>query len=140
VPITLATFPLMAGVAKSHVIFNAVFFVVLISAITQGWSLPLVARWLHIGRPADPTSALSVEINALRHVDAEIVDYTVKPKALVTGQQLRDLALPDGVLVTLILRGRQVVMPRGATALEPGDHVFLALRSSTHSGGGDGLS
>jgi cell volume regulation protein A len=53
----------------------------------------------------------------------------VKPKALVTGQQLRDLALPDGVLVTLILRGRQVVMPRGATALEPGDHVFLALRS-----------
>jgi cell volume regulation protein A len=130
VPITLATFPLMAGVPQSHTIFNAVFFVVLISAITQGWSLPLVARWLHIGRPADPTPALSVEINALRQVDGEIVDYTVKPRAKVAGQQLRDLALPDGVLVTLILRGRQVVMPRGGTALEPGDHVFVALRTT----------
>ncbi len=130
VPITLATFPLMAGVPHSHTIFNAVFFVVLISAITQGWSLPLVARWLHIGRPADPTPALSVEINALRQVDGEIVDYTVKPKAQVAGQQLRDLALPDGVLVTLILRGREVVMPRGSTALDPGDHVFVAMRTS----------
>jgi potassium/hydrogen antiporter len=130
VPITLATFPLMAGVPHSNTIFNAVFFVVLISAITQGWSLPLVARWLHIGRPADPTPALSVEINALRQVDGEIVDYTVKPKAQVAGQQLRDLALPDGVLVTLILRGREVVMPRGITALDPGDHVFVAMRTS----------
>jgi cell volume regulation protein A len=130
VPITLATFPLMAGVPQSHTIFNAVFFVVLISAITQGWSLPLVARWLHIGRPADPTPALSVEINALRQVDGEIVDYTVKARAQVAGQQLRDLALPEGVLVTLILRGREVVMPRGITALDPGDHVFVAMRTS----------
>jgi cell volume regulation protein A len=34
-----------------------------------------------------------------------------------------------GVLVTLILRGRQVLMPRGGTTLEAGDHVFVALRS-----------
>jgi potassium/hydrogen antiporter len=129
VPITLATFPLLAGVPQSQLIFNAVFFVVLISAITQGWSLPLVARWLRIGRPADPAPALSVEIHALRHVDGEIVDYTVKPGAQVAGQHLRDLALPDGVLVTLILRGKQVVMPRGSTPLEPGDHVFVALRT-----------
>ncbi|MEX0588621.1 MAG: potassium/proton antiporter [Cyanobium sp.] len=128
VPITLATFPLMAGVPQSQLIFNAVFFVVLVSAITQGWSLPLVARWLQIGRPADPTPALSVEINALRHVDGEILDYTVKARTHVAGQRLRDLALPDGVLVTLILRGREVVMPRGTTLLMPGDHVFVAMR------------
>jgi cell volume regulation protein A len=128
VPITLATFPLLAGVPKSGQVFNAVFFVVLISAITQGWSLPLVARWLQIGRPADPSPALSVEINALRQVDGEILDYTVKPRTHVAGQRLRDLALPDGVVVSLILRGREVVMPRGTTVLMPGDHVFVAMR------------
>jgi cell volume regulation protein A len=130
VPITLATFPLMAGVPQSQLIFNAVFFVVLVSAITQGWSLPLVARWLNIGRPADPTPALSVEINALRQVDGEILDYTVKPRTYVAGQRLRDLALPDGVVVSLIVRGRDVVMPRGTTLLMPGDHVFVAMRMS----------
>jgi cell volume regulation protein A len=128
VPITLATFPLMAGVPQSALIFNAVFFVVLVSAITQGWSLPLVARWLNIGRPADPTPALSVEINALRQVDGEIIDYTVKTRTHVAGQRLRDLALPDGVVVSLVLRGRDVVMPRGTTVLLPGDHVFMAMR------------
>jgi cell volume regulation protein A len=134
VPITLATFPLMAGVPQSHLIFNAVFFVVLISVITQGWSLPQVARWLHLGRPADPPPALTVEIHALRQVDGEIVDYTVKSGARVVGRTLRDLALPEGVLVALVLRGKQVVMPRGDTALEPGDHVFVALRTSLQPG------
>ncbi|MGB5136098.1 MAG: potassium/proton antiporter [Prochlorococcaceae cyanobacterium] len=129
VPITLATFPLMAGVPGSHVIFNAVFFVVLISAVSQGWSLPAVARRLRLGRPADPTPPLSVEINALRHVDGEIVDYTVRPGAPAAGLRLRELARPDGMVVTLVVRRRQVVIPRGATALEPGDHVFVALRS-----------
>ena len=134
VPITLATFPLMAGVPHSHLIFNAVFFVVLISVITQGWSLPLVARWLHLGRPADPTPALTVEIHALRQVDGEIVDYTVQRGARVVGRPLHALALPEGVLVALILRGKQVVMPRGDTTLEPGDHVFVALRTSLQPG------
>ncbi len=128
VPITLATFPLLAGVPTSPQIFNAVFFVVLLSALSQGWSLPLVARWLRIGRPADPTPALSVEINALRQVDGEILDYTVKPGSLVVGVPLRELALPDGALVTLILRGKEVLMPSGRSVLQSGDHAFVALR------------
>lgn len=130
VPITLATFPLLAGVPKSGQIFNAVFFVVVLSALSQGWSLPLVARWLHIGRPAEPSPAVSVEINALRQVDGEIVDYTVRPGSPVAGRQLRELALPDGVVVSLIVRGREVVMPRGSSTLLPGDHVFVALRTA----------
>lgn len=128
VPITLATFPLMAGVTGSDIIFDVVFFIVLISALTQGWSLPVVAKWLGLAKPLEPSPALSVEINSLRHVDGDIVDYTVAPSARVTGQLLRDLALPDGVVVTLVVRGDEVIMPRGATALRPGDHVFVAMR------------
>jgi cell volume regulation protein A len=128
VPITLATFPLLAGIPNSQVIFNAVFFVVLISAVSQGWSLPLVARWLRLSRPADPTPPLSVEINALRHLDGEIVDYTVPPGAPIAGLMLRELARPDGLVVTLVVRDETVIMPRGATALEPSDHVFVAVR------------
>jgi len=129
VPITLATFPLMAGMEGSRLLFDVVFFVVLVSAVTQGWSLPTVAGWLGLARPADPSPPLSVEINALRHVDGEIVEYTVAPSARVAGQLLRDLALPDGVVVTLVVRGTEVIMPRGATALRPGDHVFIAMRA-----------
>jgi potassium/hydrogen antiporter len=128
VPITLATFPLMAGVPGSYVLFDVVFFIVLVSALTQGWSLPAVARWLKLAQPSDPEPPLTVEINALRHVDGEIVEYTVAPSARVAGQALRDLSVPDGVLATLVVRGSEVILPRGETRLLKGDHVFIALR------------
>lgn len=129
VPITLATFPLLAGVPGSDLLFNVVFFVVLVSAITQGWSLPLVARWLRLGNTYEPVTPVTVEINALRHVDGEIVEYTVTPLSKVAGQALRDIALPYDVVVTLVVRKDEVIIPRGSSTLEPGDHVFMTVRA-----------
>ena len=128
VPITLATFPLLAGLESGTLIFNVVFFVVLISAVTQGWSLPLVARWLKLGLRSEATAPVTVEINALRHVDGEIVEYRVTPASNVVGRSLRELALPYEVTVTLVVRGSEVIMPRGRTVLAPGDQVFVAMR------------
>lgn len=129
VPVTLATFPLMAGLEHSSLIFNVVFFAVLVSAITQGWSLPSLARLLGLALPAEPAPPLTLEISALQHVEGRIVEYTVAPSARVAGQALRNLSLPDGVLVALVVRGEEVIMPRGATELLPDDHVFIALRA-----------
>ena len=56
VPITLATFPLTAGVEGGAFLFDVVFFVVLVSALTQGWSLPAVARRLGLALPAEPAA------------------------------------------------------------------------------------
>lgn len=129
VPITLATFPLLAGMEGGSLLFNVVFFVVLVSAVTQGWSLPLVARWLKLGKTSDPVSPVTLEIIALRHVDGEIVEYVVTPLSKVAGQLLRDVAFPYDVLVTLVVRRNNVIIPRGSTSLEPGDHVFIAMRT-----------
>ncbi|HOP81505.1 MAG TPA: cation:proton antiporter, partial [Armatimonadota bacterium] len=46
VPIILATFPLTAGIEQADMIFNLVFFIVLTSALFQGSSIPIVAKWL----------------------------------------------------------------------------------------------
>ena len=48
VPIILATFPLMVGIAQADRIFNVVFFLVLTSVLIEGLSLAPVARWLHL--------------------------------------------------------------------------------------------
>ena len=45
VPIVLATFPLLAGLHKAEMIFNIVFFIVFTSALLQGSTIPLAARW-----------------------------------------------------------------------------------------------
>ena len=130
VPVTLATFPLLAGISGGEALFDVVFFVVLVSAVVQGSSLPAVARRLGLGTDAAPPPPLSVEVNALRHLDGEIVDYTVWPSARIAGQRLRDLTLPDGAAFSLVVRGDEVIVPRGATPLRPGDHAFVAMRSA----------
>ncbi|MDQ2887147.1 MAG: potassium/proton antiporter [Chloroflexota bacterium] len=48
VPIVLATFPLLAGLNRASFLFDLVFFVVLVSVLLQGASVPVVAKWLGV--------------------------------------------------------------------------------------------
>lgn len=128
VPITLATFPLLLGLPVGPLLFNVVFFVVLVSALTQGVTLPFFARRLGLQLPAEPTPAVTLEITSLQHVDGDIVEYTVSPESRVSGRRVRDLALPDGVVIALISREKEIIPPRGSTQIHDGDHVFVVLR------------
>lgn len=125
VPIILATFPLMAGLPEGRLIFNVVFFVVLVSAILQGWTLPPLATALRLQEPEPPAAQVSLELLALHEVNAEIIDYPIGGASALGGTFLRDLGLPEGALVALISRGKALVAPRGSTKLEPGDHLFV---------------
>lgn len=129
VPIILAIYPLLYGVPSGALIFDVVFFAVLVSALAQGWSLARVARGLGLDLPAQAVAPVTLEITSLRDVDGDIVEYTVGPESRATGRLIRDLALPDGAVVAMIVRGREIVPPRGSTAVLAGDHVFLVLRT-----------
>jgi cell volume regulation protein A len=129
VPIVLATFPLMFGVPDGALLFNVVFFVVLVSATLQGWTLPLVASALGLQEARAPRPPVSLELMALEDVQAEIVDYLVAPASPLAGRLVRDLRLPDGAILALVTRGRTLITPRGSTALQPGDHLFVIARA-----------
>lgn len=131
VPIILATYPPLFGVAGGELIFNVVFFVVLISAITQGWTLPLFAERLGLQDEAIQESPVSLEITSLRDVDADIVEYTVGEETRATGRMLSELTLPEGVSVAMIARENTLIPPRGPTQIRAGDHVFVILRTET---------
>jgi cell volume regulation protein A len=51
VPIVFATYPLIAGLPESGLIFNLVFFIAVSSVLVQGTMLPAVARWLRLTVP-----------------------------------------------------------------------------------------
>ena len=46
VPIILATFPIAAGLSNANMIFNIVFFITITSALLQGSTINLLARYL----------------------------------------------------------------------------------------------
>lgn len=128
VPITLATFPLMQGLPSASLIFDAVFFVVLVSAVVQGWTMPAVARYLKLETPAKAEPPVTLEISSLRNVEGDIVDYYVDEDSRAAGRMIMDLALPNGVVVALLVRQEQIIPPQGRSRIEVGDHVIVVLR------------
>jgi cell volume regulation protein A len=128
VPITLATFPLMFGIPHASLMFDVVFFVVVLSAMVQGWSLSFAARRLGLEVPIEMAPPLTLEISSLRHVEGDIVDYTVAEDSRAAGRQVKDLALPEGVVIAVVARGQQIIPPQGRTRIEAGDHVMIVLR------------
>jgi cell volume regulation protein A len=125
VPIILSTFPLMFGVAEGPLIFDVVFFVVLVSATLQGATLGPLATRLGLQTEHVPSPPVSLELMALRDVDAEIVDFAVMPGSPVAGRAVRDLHLPEGAVLAMISRGRSLIPARGPTEVRPGDHLFV---------------
>lgn len=127
VPIVLATIPLLLGVPDGTVFFDVVFFVVLVSATLQGWTVPWTARVLGLEEPARPESPVTLEITSLREVGSDIVEYTVPADSAAAGRYVRDLALPHSIVIAMLVRGERVVPTRGSTRIEAGDHLFLVI-------------
>ncbi len=130
VPIVLAIYPLLFGVSRAPLLFDLTFFVVILSAITQGWSLPLVARVLGLQRSRPPAPLVELEISSLQDVNGDIVEYGIPPDSSAAGRLVRDLALPDTAVVAMIARGSSVIPPRGSTVIQPGDHVFVVITAA----------
>ncbi|CAM5223388.1 potassium/proton antiporter [Alishewanella longhuensis] len=128
VPIILAIFPLMFGLPNAELIFNVVFFVVLISATLQGSTLPWMARRLGLIETTQAKAPATLEITSLGDVDAAIVEYTLSENSRAAYRRLSRMALPEGVVVAMISRGDKVIPPRGSTILQPEDHLFIVLK------------
>ncbi len=131
VPIILATFPLMFGLEEGPRLFDMVFFVVLVSATLQGWTLPILATRLGLQEPNVVTPPASLELTALRDVNAEVVDYAISDTSALAGRQLSEVEFPEGAVVAMISRANTLVPPRGSTVVNPGDHLFVLLRQET---------
>lgn len=125
VPIILATYPVVRGVPAAHEIFNVVFFVVLANGIVQGGSVAWLARRWGLAAPATIAPPASIEMVSRQALAGAFRWLYVHPGTAVPDALVRDLPLPEGCLVTLVLRGEQVIPPRGDTRLEAGDHVCL---------------
>jgi cell volume regulation protein A len=125
VPIVLATFVLSSDVPHKDTIFNAVFFVVVVSAVVQGTTLERLARALRLLAPAPPTRELPLEVSPLAQL--ELVDFAVAADHAVNGSAVRELGLPRSALVAVINRHGDTIPPRGSTVLQAGDRLFVLL-------------
>ena len=125
VPIVLATFVLSSDVPHKETIFNAVFFVVVVSTIVQGTTLEWVARRLGLISPAPPVHEAPLEVGPLSKLD--LVDFAVADDHAVNGSAVRELGLPRDSLIAVINRDGESIPPRGSTVVQAGDRLFVLV-------------
>lgn len=128
VPVILAIYPVLQGAPAAARIFDVVFFIVVVNAIVPGATVPWVTRRLGLASDEPPPPRAVLEIESVQPLEGELLSFYVEPALAVTGVPLADLPFPDGAAATLVVRGRQLIAPRGHTALEPGDHVYIFAR------------
>jgi cell volume regulation protein A len=129
VPIVLATFALSEGIGASNTIFNAVFFVVLVSAVVQGPTIEPLARRLGLVARHRPHAVAPLEQPVSSSLD--LLEYAVEPDDAIVGMRVRELGLPRDALVAVIVRAGEPIPPRGRTTVEPGDRLYVLAHASS---------
>lgn len=125
VPIVVATYPLIARASEAQTIFNLVFFVVFISVLLQGTTIPIVSKWLNVASPIVKGFQYPIEFNPTTNLKSELVEVPVPAQSAVIGRSLVDLALPAGALIVLIRRADEALVPHGSTQIESGDTLLV---------------
>lgn len=133
VPIILATYPLLAGVPAADAIFNVVFFIVLTSVLLQGTSIPLVARWLRVDAPLPSRAACPLVFEPTEDVKNDLLELDILEGSPMAGRQILELGLPSDVLIMLVNRGGECLVPSGGTTIETGDVVLAFADKDMHA-------
>jgi potassium/hydrogen antiporter len=125
VPIVLATFPVLAGAPGAERIFNLVFFIVVVSALLQGGTIKWLTRLLRLESTEGPRPAAVLEIESAQPLRGELLSFYIDPALGMEGEAISNLPFPPGSAATLIVRGQELIAPKGNTVLHAGDHVYV---------------
>ena len=127
VPIVFATYPLLAGIEKAHMIFNIVFFVSLTSVLVQGTTLSAVARWMHVALPKKAKKISPVDAFLSEGTKSLIREIIIPPDNYSVGKRIVDLHFPRNAIIAMISRNGKFLTPNGATEIEEDDTLIVLM-------------
>jgi cell volume regulation protein A len=130
VPIVFATYPLLAGIGKSQMIFNLVFFISLTSVLLQGTTLRHVAKWLHVTVPEKAKQRTPPDIELSDTMKSELTEIEIDDRSPAVGKRILELGFPRAALIALIKRRGVFITPNGSTVIEPNDKLVIIAENA----------
>ena len=125
--IVFAIMAVLQGAETRYNLFNLVFCIVLLSISLQGSLLPRVSAKLHM---IDHTADVSKTFNDYQEEsDIDFIKIHLDKNHPWNGKTLKELPLPSDLLVVMIARKEETIVPNGSTVLLPGDLLVLAARA-----------
>jgi cell volume regulation protein A len=124
VPIVLALVALQEGATNAQRLVDVVFVLVVVLTLVQGTTLPFVARRLGVAQAAEPQE-IEVDAAPLDQLGADLLQVRVPRGSRLRGVYLRELRLPSGATVSLVVRDEKAFTPAGDTRLREGDQFLV---------------
>lgn len=125
--IVFAIQAVLSNIELTYNLYNLVFCIVIMSISIQGTFLPLVAKKLSM---IDRTTDVGHTFNDYQEdSDISFIKLHLKETHSWCNQTLEQLQLPSELLVSMIIRREEILIPTGQTILEAGDLLVLAARS-----------
>ena len=125
VPMVLATFPMMAGLANAQLFFDVAFFIVLVSLIVQGWTVASAARLLKLQMPKTSARVRRFDLDLPGSSGYEVVSYRLGHASALIGTRPKDIPIRDVSRIVSVSREGRLLAYRDWGALRHGDYVSL---------------
>lgn len=123
-------FSIMATVSPTYMkndIFHIVFFIVLFSISLQGTLIPFIAKKLDMIDNED--NVMKTFSDYSDEVPVQFIKVPISQSHLWNGKKIKDIPLLPDVLLVLILRDGQRIVPKGHTTILEGDIIVLSALS-----------
>lgn len=122
--IVFAIFAITSGVPIENDIFHIIFFIALISVSVQGTLLPKVAQKLDL--VDNDTTVLKTFNDYQEEKSTMLLEYNVSKSSKWINKTIMDAEIPDEILIVMIKRNGQVIVPKGSTDILENDILVLS--------------
>ena len=121
--IVFAIYALTYGVPIESDIFHIVFFVALFSVAIQGTLLPAVAKKLDL--IDDESPVLKTFNDYKEEINTKLLEITVDYDSGIANKTIMDSNIPEDILIVMIKRHGEVIIPNGSTNILPQDVLVV---------------
>lgn len=122
--VVFAIYAVTQGVVIENDIFHIIFFIALISVGIQGTLIPAVARKLDL--VDDSTTVLKTFNDYDGEISSKLIEISVPEESVWVNKSIMDSNIPEDILIVMIKRQEQVLIPKGSTIIKGGDVLVLS--------------
>lgn len=125
--IVFAIMTITQGAILEHDIFSVVFVIVLVSILLQGSLIPWASKAFKMTDINEDIRTTFSDFSENTEVSFGRLD--IHEDCPWNGKMVKELGMPKEILLTLVLRGKERIVPNGHTVLEAGDRVIFCSKT-----------
>lgn len=122
--VVFAIYAVTQGVVIENDIFHIIFFIALLSVGLQGTLIPTVARKLDL--VDDNTPVLKTFNDYDGEISSKLIEVNIDDDNKWANKSIMDSNIPEDILIVMIKRKEQVLVPKGSTVIKRGDILVLS--------------